>query len=416
MRHLGKLPKGWRIAKLGDVAKIVMGQSPPGVTVSDWDGEPCCEDGLPFIQGNAEFGSDHPKPKKWCKKPLKVSENGDTLISVRAPVGETNRANDRMAIGRGLAAVRFTRANPDYGWHMVNHAKLAFLRVAQGSTFHAIGGNDVRGLAVVLPPLLQQRAIAATLDAIGEATERTEAVISTTERLRDALLHRLLTRGVRGWHSRWNDVTGLGTIPADWRVLRLGNAGQWLSGGTPPKERSDFWSGTLPWVSPKDMKTRELLDTRDHVSLEGARVGSRVVPEGTIFVVTRGMILAHSFPLAVSRVKAAFNQDIRALLCRDGLLPDFLLAALEHQTQRLLQLPSPSTHGTMRVVSEDLFAIKVAQPSLAEQRAITTTLARVDTAFQALREELDALLLSKVSVAEALLTGRVQVASKADHG
>ena len=150
---LGTLPEGWRIAKLGDLAEIVMGQSPPGRTVSDWDGDARYEDGLPFIQGNAEFASEHPEPEKWCNKPLKVAEHGDTLISVRAPVGETNRANCRMAIGRGLAAIRFTKADSDYGWHIVNRAKLEFLRVAQGSTFHAIGRDDVHGLTVALPPL-----------------------------------------------------------------------------------------------------------------------------------------------------------------------------------------------------------------------------------------------------------------------
>ena len=179
------------------------------------------------------------------------------------------------------------------------------------------------------------------LDAIDEAIERTEAVISVTERLRDALLHELLTRGVPGWHTQWRDVPGLGTVPADWQVIRLGDAGRWISGGTPSKARSDFWSGTLPWVSPKDMKARELCRTEDHISEEGARAGSRVVPKGTILIVVRGMILAHSFPIAVSRVAAAFNQDIRALVCRDGLLPDLVLAALEHQKPRLLQFAEP---------------------------------------------------------------------------
>ena len=60
------------------------------------------------------------------------------------------------------------------------------------------------------------------LDSIDEAIERTEAVIAATERLRDALLHELLTRGVPGWHTEWKHVPGLGTIPADWQVARLG--------------------------------------------------------------------------------------------------------------------------------------------------------------------------------------------------
>ena len=76
---------------------------------------------------------------------------------------------------------------------------------------------------VSLPPLPEQRAIAGVLDSIDEAIESAEAVIVATERLRDALLHELLTRGVPGWHTEWKDVPGIGTIPTDWEVVRLGD-------------------------------------------------------------------------------------------------------------------------------------------------------------------------------------------------
>ncbi len=72
----------------------------------------------------------------------------------------------------------------------------------------------MRSLPILLPPLSEQQAIAAVLDSIDEAIERTEAVITATERVRDALLHELLTRGVPGWHTQWKDVPGIGTVPA----------------------------------------------------------------------------------------------------------------------------------------------------------------------------------------------------------
>src|SRR5690606_23446214 len=71
-------------------------------------------------------------------------------------------------------------------------------------------------------PLAEQRAIAAVLDAVDETIERTEAVIAATEELRNALLHDLLSRGVPGWHTEWKQVPGLGTIPACWDVVTLG--------------------------------------------------------------------------------------------------------------------------------------------------------------------------------------------------
>ena len=102
-----QIPDGWKVVRLGEVAEVIMGQSPPGKLVMDWDGLDSQANGLPFIQGNAEFRVRFPNPLKWCSQPFKVASPGDILMSVRAPVGETNRVDQKLGIGRGLAAVRF---------------------------------------------------------------------------------------------------------------------------------------------------------------------------------------------------------------------------------------------------------------------------------------------------------------------
>ena len=79
---------------------------------------------------------------------------------------------------------------------------------------------------MLLPSLHEQRAIADVLDSIDGAIGRTEAVIAATETLRNSLLHELLTRGVPGWHTEWKDLPGIGTIPADWEVVRLGEVAE----------------------------------------------------------------------------------------------------------------------------------------------------------------------------------------------
>ena len=215
------IPNGWRRLRLSEVATIVMGQSPPGELVIEWNDNKNDGEGLPFIQGNAEFGAKFPNPMKWCLQPYKIGLPGDILISVRAPVGETNRVDTKLGIGRGLSAIRFDEKSQSFGWHILNHSKEALERVTQGSTFAAVGGGELRNLPILLPPLSEQRAIAAVLDSIDDAIEGAEAVIAATEGLRDALLHDLLTRGLPGQHTEWRDVPGLGTIPADCEVVRL---------------------------------------------------------------------------------------------------------------------------------------------------------------------------------------------------
>ena len=97
--------------------------------------------------------------------------------------------------------------------------------------------NHLREFSFVCPPLPEQRAIAAVLDAIDGAIERTEAAIAATERLRDALLHELLTRGVPGWHTEWKEAPGIGTIPACWEVMRLGDGVTHVGSGVTPRGR-----------------------------------------------------------------------------------------------------------------------------------------------------------------------------------
>src|SRR5262245_54887965 len=93
---------------LGVVADFEMGQSPSSSSVND-DGR-----GVPFLQGNAEFGRENPSSRLFCTSPAKLCKSGDVLISVRAPVGALNLADRTYCIGRGLAAVRFNRLLPRF--------------------------------------------------------------------------------------------------------------------------------------------------------------------------------------------------------------------------------------------------------------------------------------------------------------
>src|SRR5437879_5282428 len=90
-------PPGWDVETFTNIATVIAGQSPPSETYNEKG------DGLPFLQGNGDFSFKSPVPKLWCTEPVKTASKGDTLISVRAPVGEMNRADQNYAIGRGLA-------------------------------------------------------------------------------------------------------------------------------------------------------------------------------------------------------------------------------------------------------------------------------------------------------------------------
>ena len=194
---VGTVPASWEVVRLGEVAEVIMGQSPPGANVFELEGVRPNNSGLPFIQGNAEFGERVPAPVKWCVKPLKIALPGDTLVSVRAPVGDTNRVEEPLAIGRGLSAIRFRDLDPIYGWHLIGNRSDTFERVAQGSTFAAIGGQQLRELPIPLPPLPEQRAIASLIDGVDDAIVNQRAELALIQLFKVSTADALLTGQVR---------------------------------------------------------------------------------------------------------------------------------------------------------------------------------------------------------------------------
>lgn len=202
------------------------------------------------------------------------------------------------------------------------------------------------------------------------------------------------------------EVGGPSETPDGWQVETLGALGKWLSGGTPSKKRSDFWNGEIPWISAKDMKVPRIFDTIDHVTEEALDNGARTAPAGAVLLVIRGMILAHTLPVALAKRRVAFNQDLKACVLRDGVEGEFLLMWLKSQQSRLLSITSESTHGTKTIPTKALFAEQIALPSPGEQRAIAQVLSDADALIESLQQLLAKKNLISQGIEHDLLTGR----------
>ena len=104
-------PVAWRAGTVGDCFRLTMGQSPPGSTYND-DGK-----GLPFFQGRTDFGLRYPGNRKYCTAPTRIAECDDTLVSVRAPVGDINMAWEKCCAGRGVAALRHMSGSRSFTYY-----------------------------------------------------------------------------------------------------------------------------------------------------------------------------------------------------------------------------------------------------------------------------------------------------------
>ena len=186
--HIYELPRGWEWCVIESVAQVVMGQSPPS--------EHCNKSGhgMSFFQGKANFGSRHPIPRNWCVKPKKIAESGDILISVRAPVGPTNVADQRCCIGRGLAALRpFSGVDREYLLLTLKALEIDLSSKGYGTTFSAITKKQLTNYSLPLPPIAEQHRIVAKVDELFtictelESSHHLRARLNT--KLLDATIH-----------------------------------------------------------------------------------------------------------------------------------------------------------------------------------------------------------------------------------
>ena len=293
-----------------------------------------------------------------------------------------------------------------------------FARNAAGSTRYGLSNGAIARTPLPMAPLNQQRKIAAILTNIDTAIGKTEALIAKYQQIKAGLMHDLFTRGVlpngqlRPPRERAPELyqeTMTGWIPKEWVAKTLATACDWFSGGTPSKRNENWWRGSLPWLSPKDMKRFELADTEDHVTRQAALSGSRIAPEGSIFIVVRGMILAHSFPVVIGGAEFAFNQDVKAVIGRAPLINRYLAYWFVANTDLFLKKTTESTHGTKRFDLSDLYKIEIGVPSDPEQRRAIDRLDVVEVRISSEMAQRDKLQTQKLGLMQDLLTGKVAV-------
>jgi len=167
-------------------------------------------------------------------------------------------------------------------------------------------------------------------------------------------------------------------MAGEWHETTLGDITDFLSGGTPSKGRPDYWNGSIPWVSAKDMKRFRLDDTEDHVTEEGLANGTKLVPTGSVLLLARGMTLLNDLPICIANRPMTFNQDVKALRPKPHVRHDFLPYLLLGNKARLLSLVDLAGHGTGRLNSDELKGLDVALPPRPEQRAIAHILGTLD--------------------------------------
>ena len=186
--ELGEIPEGWGVKALGECFNLTMGQSPPGNTYNE-DGN-----GLPFFQGRTDFGFRYPENRKFCTAPTRIAHPGDTLVSVRAPVGDINMAWERSCVGRGVAALRHKSDKLSFSYYSA-WAIQEQLREHDhmGTVFGAINKGQFEALQMIEPKPDVVDAFDTYASPLDERIRANIAESRALAALRDALLPKLIS-------------------------------------------------------------------------------------------------------------------------------------------------------------------------------------------------------------------------------
>jgi type I restriction enzyme S subunit len=325
-------------------------------------------------------------------------------MSIRAPVGDLNIADRECCIGRGLAALRPKTDNGLYLFYHLAGRQAWLSRLATGSTFNSVTKSDLQHLDISAPLLPEQRKIATVLYTVDRAIEKTEEVITQTERLREGAMQDLFSRGTCGYTDF--QETKYGTIPANWEIKPIREIADRIgSGGTPNTDKEEYYGGDIEWVKTDDLNSGLVESVKTTITSQGLdESAAKLFPEGTVVFAMYGGALGQNGRLGM---EAAMNQACCGIVTDESQMNSYLLhQQLIHRKKQLTAL-SAGTH--QQNISQSMIEkFEVFVPPLDEQKEMVNILKSIERSIETNTNEKERLKRLKRGLMQDLLSGTVR--------
>lgn len=314
------MKRSWEIKKLGEICKVIAGQSPEGKFYNN-NGN-----GMPFYQGKKEFGERFiGEPTVWTTDITKLAEPCDILMSVRAPVGPVNFTTQKVCIGRGLAAIRPSESiNSEFLFAFLLKHENEIVGNA-GAVFNSINKTQIESIEIPLPPLPEQKRIVAILDkafaAIDKAKANAEQNLKNAKELFESYLNGVFENKGRDWEEK--------------KLMELGIT---QTGTTPKTSEKENYGDYIPFIKPADVNylgVGDLRYTNEGLSKSGLRKG-RLIESGSILMVCIGATLGK---VGFAEKNVSSNQQINSLTVSGEYEPKFFYYAMtsKHFQKKVLE-------------------------------------------------------------------------------
>jgi len=286
-----KIPKGWKWVKLGEVAEIKMGQSPESKYYNDKG------IGLPFLQGNKTFGYKYPEIDIFCSNPIKIAKKGEVLISVRAPVGDINIANQDICIGRGLASINSLFNQNEFLFYCLKYSKNDLLASETGTVFGSINKDTLNNFPILLPPLPEQKAIAEVLSSIDDKIDLLHRQNKTLEEMAMTLFRKCFIEPTKD------------ELPEGWEEVELKDI-YFLEKGIEPGSKNYLETPSIDSI--RFIRVGDMLDNKANVYIQKDLVGNSICKFDDLLVSFDGTVGRVSFGL-----EGCYSSGIRKIYSKD---------------------------------------------------------------------------------------------------
>lgn len=373
------------MARLNEICSLNMGQSPDSSSYNK-NG-----DGLPFFQGNADFGVLHPKARVWCNAPTKIAHTGDVLISVRAPIGAINIADRECCIGRGLAALTVDKTICDSGylWYAIDNKVDELNAKGTGSTFKAISKNVLGETEIPLPSLNKQQQISAILDKV------TSLIFLRKQQL--AKLDELVK-------AQFVEMFGDMLLnPLPWPERRLETMADIVSGITKGRKTQSTDLFEVPYMAVSNVKdgyidwttVKTIMATQSEIDQYRLLPNDVLMTEGgDPDKLGRGAIIREPQENCIHQ-----NHIFRVRLNKSAILPEFFAEYLQHQkAKRYFLRCAKQTTGIASINMKQLRALPVSVPPIDNQEGFADFVREVARQKLTIQQSLDKLIILKKSL------------------
>ena len=432
---LGNVPQHWRTRKIKNLAR-------PGYKTfvdGDWIESPyITSEGIRLIQtGNIGTGEYREKGFRYISEETFKNfgcteiELGDVLICrLGEPVARACLAPqlDRRMITSVDVCILKPRDDAYAKFLVYSMSSYRYLdwvgSLVRGSTRDRVSRSMLGSFLVPVPPLSEQTAIVRFLDHADRRIQRyiraKQKLIALLEEQKQAIIHQVVTgridirTGQPYPTYKASGVEWLGEVPEHWDVKKLRQCGAIAGGMTPSMENQRFWNGSIPWVTPKDMKREAICDSGIKVA-EAAVYETllRLIDPPAVLMVVRGMILARRVPIAWITSSVTINQDMKALIPAPGINAEFLARVLDSAQDGFMSLVDEAGHGTRRLPTERWRTLAVAIPSGDEQVSIVNFLRKsthtVVAAIDSARRLVTRLTEYRTRLVADVVTGKLDV-------